>query len=243
VNAEQGAVTLCMPRWRGAVAVATEDTMVTLENWRVRMSEDMRLRDFRPRTQEGYSLCVRQFLDRMQRESETLTDEDVRDYFLYLRDDKKLAPSSINIAVPALSDKAIVACDDHSVTFRYRNSNDHRQKRMTLPAHEFLRRFLQHVPIKGLHRVRAFGLLHPAHRLTWKRLQLLLSSPAASDSHTQKDEPRARPQLRCPSCHHVTLRLLRRLSPLECIAMALAAPTGARAPPSWLQLPTQASPP
>ena len=46
--------------------------MVTLENWRVRMSEDMRLRDFRPRTQEGYMLAVRQFLDRLQREPETL---------------------------------------------------------------------------------------------------------------------------------------------------------------------------
>jgi hypothetical protein len=35
--------------------------MVTLENWRVRMSEDMRLRDFRPRTQEGYMLAVSAF--------------------------------------------------------------------------------------------------------------------------------------------------------------------------------------
>jgi integrase/recombinase XerD len=76
--------------------------MVTLENWRERMSEDMRLRDFRPRTQEGYALAVRQFLDRMQRAPEALTDEDVRGYFLYLREDKKLAPSSINLAVHAL---------------------------------------------------------------------------------------------------------------------------------------------
>ena len=38
--------------------------MVTLKNWRERMSEDMRLRDFRPRTQEGcYPSCsaVRRF--------------------------------------------------------------------------------------------------------------------------------------------------------------------------------------
>jgi integrase/recombinase XerD len=76
--------------------------MVTLENWRARMSEDMRLRDFRPRTQEGYLLAVRQFVDRVAREPETFTDEDVRAYFLYLREGKKLAPSSINIAVHAL---------------------------------------------------------------------------------------------------------------------------------------------
>jgi integrase/recombinase XerD len=38
----------------------------------------------------------------MQRAPEALTDEDVRGYFLYLREDKKLAPSSINLAVHAL---------------------------------------------------------------------------------------------------------------------------------------------
>jgi Putative transposase len=32
--------------------------MVTLKTWREQMSEDMRLRDFRPRTQEGYLLAV-----------------------------------------------------------------------------------------------------------------------------------------------------------------------------------------
>ena len=76
--------------------------MVTLENWRTRMSEDMKLRDFRPRTQEGYTLAVRLFLERVRREPESLTDEDVRAYFLYLREERKLAPSSINIAVHAL---------------------------------------------------------------------------------------------------------------------------------------------
>lgn len=76
--------------------------MVTLENWRERMSEDMRLRDFRPRTQEAYLLAVRQFIERVAREPETFTDEDVRAYFLYLREERKLAPSSINIAVHAV---------------------------------------------------------------------------------------------------------------------------------------------
>ena len=66
--------------------------MVTLGNWRERMSEDMRLCDFRPRTQGGYLLAVRLFLERLGREPESLTDEDVRAYFLYLREDKKLAP-------------------------------------------------------------------------------------------------------------------------------------------------------
>jgi integrase/recombinase XerD len=76
--------------------------MVTLESWRGRMSEDMRLRDFRARTQEAYLLAVRQFVDQVGREPETFTDDDLRSYFLHLREVKKLSPSSINIAVHAL---------------------------------------------------------------------------------------------------------------------------------------------
>ena len=76
--------------------------MVTLKTWRARMSEDMRLRDFRPRTQEGYALAVRQFIDWVQIEPRAITDDKVRAYFLYLREGKKLAPSTINIAVHAL---------------------------------------------------------------------------------------------------------------------------------------------
>jgi site-specific recombinase XerD len=77
-------------------------TMVTLQTWQEQMSEDMRLRDFRPRTQEGYLLAARQFMDWAKRAPNRLSDEHVRGYFLHLREEKKLAPSTINIAVHAL---------------------------------------------------------------------------------------------------------------------------------------------
>lgn len=76
--------------------------MITLGTWQTRMSEDMRLHDYRPRTQEGYQLAVRLFLDWAKREPEALTEDEVRAYFLYLRDERKQGPSSINIAVCAL---------------------------------------------------------------------------------------------------------------------------------------------
>jgi putative transposase len=135
----------------------------------------------------------------------------------------------------AISDQAVVATDDRTVTFGYRDSRDQRRKTMTLPADEFLRRFLQHVPLRGLHRVRAFGLLHPAHRDTLRRLQLLLAPRQAPASPTPERPPRLR--LPCPHCRQASLVLLRRLSPEECAARASAAavaPTGlppARAPP------------
>ena len=75
---------------------------VTMANWYTRMSEDMRLHDYRVRTQEAYLLSVRQFLEHMKREPEVLTEEDVRAYALYLRDVKAIAPSTRNVAVCAM---------------------------------------------------------------------------------------------------------------------------------------------
>lgn len=72
--------------------------MITSDNWRARMSADMRLRDYRPRTQEGYLLAVRLFFDWAKTEPQELTEDHVRAYFLYLREQKKQAPSSINVA-------------------------------------------------------------------------------------------------------------------------------------------------
>jgi hypothetical protein len=130
----------------------------------------------------------------------------------------------------ALSEKAVVDCADNYVSFSYRNSRDGQQGVMSLPPHEFLRRFLQHVPRHGMHRVRSFGLLHPAHRRTLRRLQLLLRSPSSSEAD---DTVQTKPLKRCPHCHQPALRFIRRLSALECLQRVppTSAPL-ARAPPS-----------
>src|SRR5512139_2265813 len=99
---------------------------------------------------------------------------------------------------------------------------------MTLAAHEFMRRFLQHVPYRGLQRVRAFGLLHPAHRTTLMRLQMLLSAAATP---AEQSRAAARPALRCPYCHQPTLCLLRRVTALECVELARVLAAQSRAPP------------
>ena len=87
--------------------------------------------------------------------------------------------------------------DDRTVTFRYRDSRDHRHKVLTLPADEMLRRFLQHVPPRGMHRVRAFGLLHPAERHTLRRLQLLLAPRQRDGDQATDSLPAARAATRC----------------------------------------------
>jgi len=73
-----------------------------MTDWQARMSDDMRLRDYRPRTQEAYLLAARLLARHFGRAPDTLTEDDIRAYFLYLREQRKLAPSTLNIAVYGL---------------------------------------------------------------------------------------------------------------------------------------------
>ena len=59
----------------------------------------------------------------------------------------------------AISNHRLVAFHDDRVSFRWKDyAHGGKQKLMTLPADEFLRRFLLHVLPKGLVRIRHFGL-------------------------------------------------------------------------------------
>jgi site-specific recombinase XerD len=76
--------------------------MITLDTWRERMRADLQLRDYRQRTQAAYELATRLFLNWAKTDPRELTEEHVRAYFLFLRETKKQAPSSINVAICAL---------------------------------------------------------------------------------------------------------------------------------------------
>jgi hypothetical protein len=64
---------------------------------------------------------------------------------------KYLAPYIFRVAI---SNKRIVKVAEGQVTFRYTPSGGKKSKRCTLPAEEFMRRFLQHVLPKGFIKVR-----------------------------------------------------------------------------------------
>jgi hypothetical protein len=104
----------------------------------------------------------------------------------------------------ALSAARLLACDETTVTFTQQDRATGRTKTLRLPAHEFLRRFLQHVLPKGFPRVRHFGWLSPAARKRWQRLHALLDWKPA----TPPDAAAAAcwtPE--CPRCHK-PMRLL-----------------------------------
>ena len=73
-----------------------------MADWQVRMTQDMKLRDFRPRTQEAYLLAAKLLERHFGRPPETLTEEDLRAYFLHLREVRKLAPSTLSVAANGL---------------------------------------------------------------------------------------------------------------------------------------------
>jgi hypothetical protein len=74
----------------------------------------------------------------------------------------------------AISNRRLLGVDARGVTFKvkdYRVEGPGRYTTMTLPTHEFIRRFLMHVLPQGLHRIRHYGLLDPlasnTHRINW----------------------------------------------------------------------------
>ena len=72
----------------------------------------------------------------------------------------------------AFANSRLVRITDDGVTFRYQQRRQRRWKTMTLPAEEFIRRFLQHVLPRGTHKVRYYGIWHPSQRNILRRVQL-----------------------------------------------------------------------
>ncbi|MBI4469825.1 MAG: site-specific integrase [Acidobacteria bacterium] len=66
---------------------------------RKRMIEDMQLRGFSARTQECYAAAVGQLAKHYHRSPDQLTEEDLRQYFLYLANQKKVARATATIAL------------------------------------------------------------------------------------------------------------------------------------------------
>ena len=90
----------------------------------------------------------------------------------------------------AISNSRLIACDEHGVTFKwkdYRSKRD-RYKNMTLDTGEFIRRFLIHVLPPGFHRIRHYGLLANHVRVKQvPRLQQLLSDENVDDLTPETD--------------------------------------------------------
>lgn len=112
----------------------------------------------------------------------------------------------------AIANSRIVAHEEGQVTFRYQESDSGKWKAMTLPAQEFLRRYLQHVLPQGFHKVRYFGLWSPANRKKLKEVQKRLAEGVAPAAEQEAAHPA--PALRlCPCCGRGVMVVIEVLRP------------------------------
>jgi hypothetical protein len=106
----------------------------------------------------------------------------------------------------AISNRRLVAADEKSVTFTfkdYRIEGPGRYKRMTLETGEFIRRFLIHVLPRGFHRIRHYGLFASnvrAGNLAAMRALIALSSLLPQVDAVPKPDTAGEPAERCPKC-------------------------------------------
>ena len=131
----------------------------------------------------------------------------------------------------ALTNARIAGLDDQTVTIQYKDRKTGCRRTCRLSGKEFMRRFLQHVLPRGFHKVRYFGLWHPAQRRNAARIRqmLQLQAPPKIDL-ARDDDPAAPPPVPpdaepvppiepriCPHCQG-RLVFIRMLTPQQAMA-------------------------
>jgi hypothetical protein len=99
----------------------------------------------------------------------------------------------------AISNHRLLAMEDGKVTFRWKDyAHGGKQRKMTLAAEEFIRRFLLHVLPKGFVRIRHYGWM--ANRGRRQRAALCRSLLAAGPLPVEASATTSAAQRRCPIC-------------------------------------------
>lgn len=125
----------------------------------------------------------------------------------------------------AVSNRRLLSLHNDQVTFRWKDyAHGGRQRRMTLSAVEFIRRFLLHVLPRGFVKIRHYGFMANRFRQAKRELcrRLLGVADAAPAPTAAQDcsvnEPisareAAPPRRRCPCCRDGHLQIVERLPP------------------------------
>lgn len=106
---------------------------------------------------------------------------------------KYLVPYIFRIAI---SNSNILCCKNGKVTFKYKDSKTDHFKVMTLPAMEFMRRYLQHVLPRGFQKVRYYGFLTSKKRKQLDKIKSLLKIKKVQIEKSEKKEF----VFNCPKC-------------------------------------------
>ena len=105
---------------------------------------------------------------------------------------KYLAPYVYRVAI---TNKRIEKLENDQVTFRFKNSATDQWETATLPALEFIRRFLQHVLPKGFVKIRYYGFMAPNKKNLLAVAKYLLGATGVSVVTPAAEQPYV-----CPHC-------------------------------------------
>jgi len=105
---------------------------------------------------------------------------------------KYLAPYIYRVAI---TNNRIEKLQDGQVSFRFKNSDTDQWQTATMPAFDFIHRFLQHVLPKGFVKIRYYGLLSPIKKNLLAVAKYLLGDRRRSDV-----TPAVAEQYICPHC-------------------------------------------
>ena len=119
----------------------------------------------------------------------------------------------------AINNNRIKAVDEHTVTFNYQQKNDRSPKSLTMEAEEFIRRFLQHVPPKGFHKVRYYGLWSTVKQKKAENIRLTMLLADTQPPVSGKDETQSPNHplegRKCPNCGQGLLVWVAVINPLR----------------------------
>lgn len=127
----------------------------------------------------------------------------------------------------AISNQRLLALKDGQVTFSWKDyARGNQQRTMTLPADEFIRRFLLHVLPRGFQRLRQFGLLANRHRrdklalcrtLLGTAEQTITNQPLPADYKSLYQTLTGESLDQCPACRAGTMKFTAHLAPLAAV--------------------------
>jgi hypothetical protein len=114
----------------------------------------------------------------------------------------------------AISDARILAYDGEQVTFQYQKVDCSKWRKLTVPALEFIRRYLQHVLPSGFVKIRHYGFLSPNFAVPLQRIRELICVlyELLRDTLRDADPPRKPKPLRCSACGRL-MRWVRFIAP------------------------------
>jgi len=88
----------------------------------------------------------------------------------------------------AISDFRIDSFKDGQVTFRYRRPGSNRDRRITVSAFEFIRRYLQHVLPSGFMKIRYYGFMNADSSVSLDLIRALIESQSGFEVEAQSAE-------------------------------------------------------